>query len=239
MQAPHIKDALSEIRFSNIQSWIFDLDNTLYQADMNFFGQIDTKMTAFIGRYLGLDAQQARAVQKQYLVEYGTSLSGLMAVHGMDPERFLHEVHDVDMSLLKPSADLHKAINALPGRKFIYTNGSRAHAQNVATHLQIWDLFDGSFGIEDAGYIPKPKREGFETFNDCFDINPQKAIFFEDNLRNLTVPHSMGMASVLVTSAQDFSHEPEAARPGALNATIDHIDVVTSNLSGWLLSRIG
>ncbi len=236
----HIKDALSTERFNAIGDWIFDLDNTLYRADMEFFGQIDKKMTAYISAYLDVDAAQARKTQKQYLVEYGTSLSGLMAVHNMDPADFLHQVHDVDLSLLKPEPDLRAAIKALPGRKFIYTNGSRAHAENVAGHLQILDLFEGSFAIEDAGYIPKPQCEGFEIFNKRFDIDPQKAMFFEDNLRNLSVPHQMGMASLLVTptNGQDFAHEPEAARPGALNAQTSHIDVITSDLSGWLNSRL-
>ena len=110
-------------------------------------------MTEFISRYLKLNPTDARTIQKDYLAEYGTSLSGLMAVHGMDPAEFLDYVHDVDLSLLKPSPVLRQKIAALPGRKFIYTNGSRGHAKNVAGHLKLFDLFDGSFGIEDGDYI--------------------------------------------------------------------------------------
>jgi len=120
---------------SHIQNWIFDLDNTLYNASVSFFDQIDRKMTDFISRYLQLDPTKARQIQKDYLAEYGTSLSGLMAVHGMDPAEFLEYVHDVDLSLLKPDAQLRQKIEALPGRKFIYTNGSRFQSPNAAPIL--------------------------------------------------------------------------------------------------------
>ena len=151
---------LSHPSLGHIRNWIFDLDNTLYRADVEFFSQIDRKMTAFISRYLALQPNEARLIQKDYLAEYGTSLSGLMAVHGMDPAEFLDYVHDVDLSMLVPDPKLRTYIEALPGRKFIFTNGSKGHAKNVAGHLNLFDLFDGSFGIEDGDYVPKPKRLG-------------------------------------------------------------------------------
>ena len=116
-------------KLAHIRNWIFDLDNTLYSGSVSFFDQIDRKMTEFISRYLKLNPTDARTIQKDYLAEYGTSLSGLMAVHGMDPAEFLDYVHDVDLSLLKPNPLLRQKIAALPGRKFIYTNGSRGHAK--------------------------------------------------------------------------------------------------------------
>jgi len=219
---------------SHIQNWIFDLDNTLYRADANFFSQIDKKMTEYISRYLELDPTAARAIQKDYLAEYGTTLSGLMAVHGLDPAEFLDFVHDVDLSLLTPEPELRTIIKSLPGRKFVFTNGSRGHIENVAGHLGLLDLFDGKFAIEDADYTPKPKRSPFVKFCDTFDIDPKTAIFFEDNLRNLEVPKIMGMATVLVTSDADFSHEPKAARPASTKETASWVDYRTSHLSGWL-----
>ena len=221
-------------KLGHIENWIFDLDNTLYRADANFFSQIDKKMTAFISRYLALQPDKARALQKEYLVDYGTSLSGLMAVHDMDPVEFLDYVHDVDMSMLAPDPLLRVHIQALPGRKFIYTNGSRGHAKNVASHLGLFDLFDGSFGIEDADYIPKPKREPYEKFCSVFDIAPNKAIFFEDNIRNLSPPKDMGMHTVLVTSDEDFSHEPAAVRPAGALERANFIDDITNDLPRWL-----
>ena len=187
----------------HIRNWIFDLDNTLYRADVEFFSQIDRKMTAFISRYLALQPNEARIVQKDYLAEYGTSLSGLMAVHGMDPAEFLDYVHDVDLSMLVPDPKLRTYIEALPGRKFIFTNGSKGHAKNVAGHLNLFDLFDGSFGIEDGDYVPKPKRSPYIKFCDIFDINPETAIFFEDGLRNLEVPKHMGCLLYTSPSPRD------------------------------------
>lgn len=219
---------------SHIQNWIFDLDNTLYRADAEFFSQIDKKITSFISRYLALQPDKARLVQKEFLAEYGTSLSGMMAIHGMDPAEFLDYVHDVELHMLDPDPDLRKHIEALPGRKFIFTNGSKGHAKNVASHLNLYDLFDGSFGIEDVDYVPKPKRSPYIKFCDVFDVNPNTAIFFEDSLRNLEVPKHMGMATVLVTSDEDWGHEPEITRPAGSTTKADWVDYITNDLTGWL-----
>jgi len=223
--------------FSHIQNWIFDLDNTLYRADAEFFSQIDKKITNYISRYLALQPDKARMVQKDFLAEYGTSLSGMMAVHGMDPAEFLDYVHDVDLHMLDPDPQLREYIKALPGRKFIFTNGSKGHAKNVAGHLNLFDLFDGSFGIEDVDYVPKPKRSPYIKFCDVFDIDPETAIFFEDSVRNLEVPKHMGMRTVLVTSDEDWGHEPEITRPAGNTTTADWVDYITNDLTGWLGSN--
>ncbi len=219
---------------SHIESWIFDLDNTLYPADVEFFNQIVHKMNHYVADYLSIDTDKALIFQKDYLAEYGTTLSGMMAVHNMDPAPFLKYVHDVDLSYLEPNPALRENIAALPGQKFIFTNGSKAHAQNVATHLNLFDLFDGHFGVEDTGYIPKPKPHAYDAFLGRFEIDPTKAIFFEDNLRNLKVPKQLGMHTVLVVSNEDWSHEPEAARPASGSGEADFVDHVTNDLSGWL-----
>ena len=218
-----------------VRDWIFDLDNTLYRADVEFFSQIDRKMTEYISRYLALEPVKARHVQKEYLAEYGTSLSGLMAVNGMDPAPFLDYVHDVDLSMLAPDPSLRAHIEALPGRKFIFTNGSKGHARNVGEHIGVFDLFDGVFGIEDVDYIPKPKAEPYRIFCREFGIDAANAVMFEDSVRNLDVPKRMGMATVLVVSDADWSHEPEVTRP-ATGETVkaDWVDVVTDDLPGWL-----
>lgn len=218
----------------HIQNWIFDLDNTLYRADVEFFSQIDKKMTSFISRYLTLQPNEARMIQKEYLAEYGTSLSGLMAVHGMDPAEFLDYVHDVDLHMLEPDPKLRNLIQALPGRKFIFTNGSKGHARNVASYLNLFDLFDGSFGIEDGDYVPKPKPSPYIKFCDIFDIDPKTAIFFEDGLRNLKVPKHMGMVTVLVASEADWSNEPEVTRPAGSSTRADYVDFITNDLTDWL-----
>ncbi len=219
---------------AHIQNWIFDLDNTLYRADAEFFSQIDLKITKFISRYLALQPDKARMVQKDFLAEYGTSLSGMMAVHGMDPAEFLDYVHDVELHMLDPDPQLRKYIKSLPGRKFIFTNGSKGHARNVAGHLNLFDLFDGHFGIEDVDYVPKPKRSPYVKFCDVFDIDPETAIFFEDSVRNLEVPKHMGMRTVLVVSDEDWGHEPEVTRPAGLTTKADWVDYTTNDLTGWL-----
>ena len=220
---------------SHIDSWIFDLDNTLYPADVEFFSQIVVKIEQYVARYLSLEPEAALHLQKEYLTEYGTTLSGMMAVHGMDPAPFLDYVHDVDLAFLKPNPTLRKNIEALPGQKYIFTNGSKGHARNVAGHLKLFDLFDGHFGVEDTGYIPKPKAQAYDVFLNVFtEIDPRKAIFFEDNLRNLEVPKALGMKTVLVVSDEDWSHEPEAARPAGHADGADFVDYITNDLAVWL-----
>lgn len=237
MSSPNDSPHNQSADLSHIESWIFDLDNTLYPADVEFFSQIVMKIEQYVARYLSLEPEAALHLQKEYLTEYGTTLSGMMAVHGMDPAPFLDYVHDVDLKFLKPNPALRKNIAALPGKKFIFTNGSKAHARNVATHLKLFDLFDGHFGVEDTGYIPKPKAHAYDVFLKVFDIDPTKGIFFEDNLRNLEVPKKLGMRTVLVVSDQDWSHEPEAARPAGGAGAADFVDYVTNDLAGWLKSH--
>jgi len=219
---------------SHIKNWIFDLDNTLYRADAGFFSQIDVKITEYMSRYLELNPVRARELQKEYWAEYGTTLSGLMAVNGMEPTEFLDFVHDVDLSALKPDPAMAKAIAALPGRKFIFTNGSQGHAKNIATHLGLWDLFDGSFGVDDVDYIPKPRRSPYIKFCDHFDIDPKAAIMFEDSVRNLEVPKEMGMQTALIVSDEDWGHEPESMRPAGHKTRAPWVDYITDDLPAWL-----
>ena len=228
----------ARVDVSHVRDWIFDLDNTLYRADAEFFSQIDRKMAAFVSRYLALQPDEARMLQKQYLVEYGTTLSGLMSVHGMDPAEFLDYVHDVELHMLAPDPTLRAGIAALPGRKFIFTNGSKGHARNVGTHLDLFDLFDGVFGVEDVDYTPKPKARAYEIFRDAFGIDTHRAAFFEDSVRNLEVPKRMGMATVLVTGEADWSGEPEVVRPASGETVVaDWVDAVTDDLAGWLAAN--
>jgi len=220
-----------------IQDWIFDLDNTLYRADSHFFSQIDYKMTDFISRYLNVTTDVAATLRKEYWVQYGTTLSGMIAVHDMDPAEFLEYVHDVDLSFLSPDPALRDIIQNLPGRKFIFTNGPKAHARNVAGHLNLWDLFDDSFGIEDANYIPKPKKDPYDIFCARFNIATDRAIMFEDNVSNLEVPRALGMKTVLISSHEDWSHIPQDKRPAHVSARPDWVDAVTPDLAIWLQSH--
>lgn len=205
---------------SHIDTWIFDLDNTLYPGDDQVFAQIIDKITQYISRYLALHPTEARILQKQYLAEYGTSLSGLMALHGMDPADFLDYVHDVDLDMLRPDPRLYAGLDALPGKKYIFTNGSRGHAKNIGEHLGIYQLFDGVFAVEDMDYTPKPKRSAYEKFIAAFNIDPARALMAEDTVHNLRVPKDMGMTTLYV--APDGSERP------------NYVDMQTYDLPAWL-----
>lgn len=215
--------------------WVFDLDNTLYPAECDLFAEIDQRMTDFVARFLRLERTEARAVQKQYYAEHGTTLNGLMSLHGMDPADFLAHVHEIDLTPLPQSPDLRAALDALPGKKYVYTNGSRRHAERVTDYMGLADLFDGSFAIEDSNYTPKPNQSSYDAFLDRFALDPNRAVFFEDLARNLAPAHAMGFSTVLVHSEKDWSHEPESARPAASGDDRPaHIDYVTGNLTAFL-----
>lgn len=217
------------------RSWVFDLDNTLYPASCDLFAQIDARMTAFVGDYLGLEASAARALQKEYYHKHGTTLKGMMLNHSMDPRDFLAFVHDIDHSPLPVDARLRAAIMALPGRKFVLTNGSLGHAAGVTAAMGLDDLFDGMFGIEDMLFTPKPHRSAFERFVAAHDVAPEDAVFFEDLTRNLEPAHAMGFATVLVQSDKDWSHEPARVRPGdKAGHELAFVDHATDDLTMFL-----
>ncbi|HPE48080.1 MAG TPA: pyrimidine 5'-nucleotidase [Hyphomonas sp.] len=231
-------------RFDHVDHWVFDLDNTLYPAECDLFAQIDVRMTDFVSRALGLGPAEARRVQKHYYATYGTTLAGLMHVNRIEPAEFLAHVHDIDLSPLPDLPALRAAIEALPGRKFVYTNGSRRHAERVTEKMRLDHLFDGSFGIEDGNYTPKPKQGSYDAFCELHAVEPKRAVFFEDLARNLLPAKDMGFTTVLVHSEKDWSHEPIEARPATLEDILkddgpDHIDYVTGDLAAFLEAARG
>ena len=199
--------------FRHIENWVFDLDNTLYKAECRLFAQIDARMTQFIRERLDLEHADARRLQKQYYVDYGTTMSGLMHEHDVCPETFMAYVHDIDLAPIRKNPALEKAIAALPGRKFIYTNGSTRHAENVAGALGVFHLFDEVFDIKAAGYTPKPHRAPYEKFLTSHDIDPAKAAMFEDIAVNLEVPSQFGMVTVLVETDTPWQLEHANGEP--------------------------
>lgn len=219
----------------HVENWVFDLDNTLYSAECQLFTQIDAKMTAFIQDRLGMERDTARRLQKAYYVEYGTTMSGLMLKHGVCPDEFLEFVHDIDVSVVHENKPLAAALSALPGRKFIFTNGSVKHAENVAGALGVLDRFDEIFDIKAAGYAPKPRREPYEKFLASHNIAPETAIMFEDIMQNLEAPHALGMTTVLVHSdAAWLDDEPHDKRPAKLGDSAPHVHYVTNDITAFL-----
>jgi len=221
-------------RFAHVRDWVFDLDNTLYPHQTNLFAQIDVKMTSYVSELLSLPRDEARKLQKDLYLEYGTTLSGLMAQHNIDPDDFLRKVHDIDYSWLKPDPALGDAIRDLPGRKFIFTNGDRGHAERTARQLGILDRFDDIFDIVAADLNPKPAQATYDRFVALHRIVGSDAAMFEDLARNLVAPKVLGMTTVLVvprnfepTFSEIWERDP---------AYDDAVDFVTDDLASFLKS---
>jgi putative hydrolase of the HAD superfamily len=223
-------------RFAHVTDWVFDLDNTLYPHHSNLFSQIDVKMTAYVGELLTLPRDEARKLQKELYLEYGTTLNGLMTRHGIDPDDFLEKVHDIDYSWLVPDPVLGTAIRQLPGRKFIFTNGDRRHAERTARQLGILDHFDDIFDIVAADYVPKPAGSTYDKFASLHRVDTSNAAMFEDLPRNLTVPKALGMRTVLLvpqnlegTFTEWWERQSDAD---------DHVDYVTDDLTTFLQALV-
>jgi len=213
-----------------IDTWVFDLDNTLYPATSNLFPQISARMGRFIAGRFGLETEAARALQKQLFRAHGTTLRGLMVEHAVDPHEFMDYVHDIDLSGLAPDTALTEALAALPGRKLVYTNGSRRHADRMLGHLGLAEHVAGVFDIADAGFIPKPDPAGYHALITRFGIEPRRAVMVEDMARNLQPAAALGMATVLVCTGNDWAAE------GAAGDWIQHR---TDDLAGWLAALPG
>lgn len=182
--------------FHHVSTWVFDLDNTLYPPRYRLFDQIEVKMTNWVMTALNVSRAEADRLRQHYWESYGTTLAGLMREHGIDPGPYLTEVHDIDFSLLPPDHDLAGYIAALPGRRIVYTNGSAPYAEKVLAARGLSGLFDAVYGVEHAGFHPKPDRAAFETVFATDGLDPTRAAMFEDDARNLRVPHAMGMQTV-------------------------------------------
>ena len=219
----------------HIDCWVFDLDNTLYPAACDLFSQVDRRMGSFIAEALSLPPDAARALQKHYFRTYGTTLRGLMDEHGVDPAAYLAYVHDIDLSGLAPSPRLDAVLRALPGRKVIYTNGSRAHAARVTARLGIAGRFEATVDIAAAGYDPKPSAAAFEVMLARLAIDPRRAVMVEDIARNLDPARAAGMVTVWLKGAANW----------AMPSAEDAVDHVAEDLTVWLegvaarLSRAG
>ena len=205
--------------FRHVRHWVFDLDNTLYPPAARLFDQIEARMTAYVMRVLGMSRPEADRLRGHYWQSHGTTLAGLIREHGIDPEPYLADVHDISLAALTPDPALHAAIAALPGRRIVYTNGSAPYAARVIAARGLSGLFDAVYGVEHAGYRPKPERAAFETVFAADGLDPAQAAMFEDDARNLAAPHAMGMRTVLVAET------PERA---------DHIHHHTEDLVAFL-----
>ena len=205
--------------FQHVTTWVFDLDNTLYPPQIRLFDQIEIRMTAWVMRALKVSEQRANHLRQQYWQTYGTTLAGLMREHDIDPAPYLTDVHDIDFSVLPADPALARAIAALPGRRIVYTNACAPYAQKVLDARGLSGLFHAVYGVEHAGFLPKPEVAAFQTIFALDGIDPTRAAMFEDDPRNLAAPHALGMRTVHVA-------------PDPLTAA--HIQHHTDDLTGFL-----
>jgi putative hydrolase of the HAD superfamily len=218
--------------FANVEAWVFDLDNTLYPHHLNLWRQVDEKIRDYIARFLNITREQAFRLQKDYYQRYGTTMRGMMTEHAMAPDEYLEVVHQIDHSPLTPNPELGDAIEQLPGRKLILTNGTRKHAEAVMRRLEIDRHFEDVFDIAAADLDPKPLPQVYDRFLARHGVDATKAAMFEDLSRNLEVPYLLGMTTVLVVpqgAREVFREEWELAGRDA-----PHVDHVTDDLVGFL-----
>jgi putative hydrolase of the HAD superfamily len=212
-------------RLGHIDTWIFDLDNTLYPARTPLFPQIDAKMSAYVQRLLDCDAAEARRVQKHYFYTYGTTLRGLIDHHGVDPQHFLDDVHAIDMSVLEHDARVVEGLALLPGRKLVFTNGDAPYARRVLDALGLGESFEAIHDIHATNYVPKPTPDAYRTLLDAHDVRPETALFVEDMVQNLKPAKAVGMTTVWVNNGSergDHGHSP------------DFVDHEISDVGDWL-----
>ena len=218
--------------FGGIETWVFDLDNTLYPHHLNLWHQFDARIRDYIVDFLHISHDDAFRLQKDYYRRYGTTMRGLMEEHGLVPDEFLEMVHQIDHSPLTPNPELGTAIGELPGRKLILTNGTRAHADAVMRRLEIGHHFEDVFDIKAAELEPKPRPVVYERFLARHRVDPARAAIFEDLARNLETPKALGMITILVVpkgAGVVLREDWELAGRDA-----PHVDYVTDDLAEFL-----
>ncbi len=213
------------LNLSHIESWVFDLDNTLYPAESGIFSQINARICGYIERELGVSLDEAKRLQEEYFQRYGTALHGLMLHHGADPQAFLNYVHDIDFSSVVAAPSLARAVSQLPGRKFIFTNGVAPYADKLLALLGFQEAFSGIFDIIQANYRPKPDPQTYQRLLKRYNIEPSRSIFFEDIPRNLAPAADLGMTTVWV---RNHIHAVGEQTEG------QQIDHITDDLVGWI-----
>jgi putative hydrolase of the HAD superfamily len=212
---------------NKINTWIFDLDNTLYSADSGIFQQVHTLMSKFVSTHLNIDIKKATELQRKYYRQHGTTLRGLMDNHNVDPDHFLSEVHQLDYSIVGPNFKLNRELKKLKGRKIIYTNANRQHANDILIRLELTNMFDEIFDIKTANYIPKPEASPYEQIISEFNIDPITTIMFDDIAKNLVPAKNVGFASVWIdVGYENFSDDIAKSKK--------YLDYETKDLSLFL-----
>lgn len=202
---PLHKLTINDRLLARADSWLFDLDNTLYPAHTDLFSQIDQRMTSFIAKYLSISATDARTIQKAYWTSHGTTLNGLMAEHQMPPEPFLEYVHDIDVNILRYDARLDRGLSNISGRKIIFTNGTVRHAENVLNQLQLRHHFESIFDIAATGYVPKPNVDAYQHIISAAGLRAHHTVMVDDSVKNLRPAFDLGMTTVWAAGKSEWS----------------------------------
>ena len=212
---------------NKINTWIFDLDNTLYSADSGIFQQVHTLMGKFVSKYLNLEIKEAKELQRKYYKEHGTTLRGLMDNHNIEPDLFLSEVHNLDYSIVQPNKELNKELEKLEGRKNIYTNANLQHAENVLKRLELSHMFKEIFDVKSADYIPKPEITPYQKIINDFNINASSAAMFDDIAKNLVPAKKVGFTSIWIDAGyENFSDDIASSKK--------YLDFETKDISNFL-----
>ncbi|MEP4380112.1 MAG: pyrimidine 5'-nucleotidase [Alphaproteobacteria bacterium] len=211
------------------ESWIFDLDNTLYPASTGLMAQVSSRMTTFVADLLGVEPESALVEQKRMFREHGTTLRGLMNYHAVDPTAFMAYVHAVDYGLVDENPRLARVLRALPGQKIVYTNASVPHAESVLERLGIADVFAGIFDVAAADYVPKPNPRPYDVLAARHGVEPSRAVMVEDIAHNLAPAAAMGMTTLWVRT-----NGPVDAYWAAPSEDDDYVHHQTDDLVAWL-----
>ena len=210
-----------------INTWIFDLDNTLYSADSGIFQQVHRLMGEFISKNLNMDMPEAKKLQSKYYKQHGTTLRGLMDNHGIDPDHFLDEVHRLDYSIVGSNKILNEELHKLQGKKIVYTNANKKHVIDVLDRINLTNFFDEIFDIKMANYIPKPELKPYEQIIDLFNIEPKSSAMFDDIAKNLVPAKKVNFTSVWIDAGyENFSDDIKASK--------EYLDYSTRDLSLFL-----
>ena len=212
---------------NRIDTWIFDLDNTLYSADSGIFQQVHELMGKFVSNHLNIGINEAKKIQKKYYKEHGTTLKGLMDNHGVEPDYFLAEVHKLDYSIVNSNKNLNNELNKLSGKKIIYTNANMQHTLDVLERIELSNFFDEIFDIKMANYIPKPEIKPYEQIINKFNINPSSSAMFDDIAKNLVPAKKVGFTSVWIDAGyENFSDDIKASKK--------YLDHETTNITEFV-----
>lgn len=211
-------------RLDHVRNWIFDLDNTLYPHGARLFEQVDRRITDYIARFFKVDRDEAYKIQKGYFHTRGTTLSGLMAEHGVDPYEYLADVHDIEMDVLDENAPLAAAIARLPGRKIIFTNADALYAGKILSKLGLGESFEAIHDVHAAQYRPKPAPEAYQHLCDAYGLDPTQSLFADDMARNLKPAKQIGMTTLWVDNGSEQGEEGDR----------DFVDFTTRDITHWL-----